>query len=106
MDGRFMERETGAEYYVRELPDGTIVWVGEHVPRPGELKAFTNVFMGRRTGPTQAEGDFFDVPKGRAMGVFSGVQVNLRPDEIQFRFPSGGVRTLVNPETDLPVTDS
>jgi hypothetical protein len=35
MEGRFTERETGAEYHVRELSDGTVVWVGEDVSGTG-----------------------------------------------------------------------
>lgn len=106
MDGRFTERETGAEYYVRELPDGTIAWVGETSPGIGVRKAFTNVFFGRKVSTSQAQGDLIDVPKGRSGGVFRNLQVALTDSGFQFNLPGVGRRTLVAPETDFPINDS
>jgi hypothetical protein len=84
-NGRFAERETGAEYYVRELPDGTIAWVGEHAPSRGERKALCNVFLGRRTAPTRLQGDLIDVPKRQ---VFPDADGRFETD-LQISLPDG-----------------
>ena len=106
MEGRFVERETGAEYYVRELPDGTIAWVGEHVPVGGARKAFANVFLGRRIDHTHVQGDLIDVPKGAASGEFRDVRVELTESGFRFDLPGVGQRTLGPPETDFTSNDA
>lgn len=104
MEGRFTERETGAEYHVRELSDGTVVWVGEDVSGTG-IKNFTNIFFGRRVSATEARGDFIDIPKGRSNGLFTNLRIHFGADELNFTLPGIGERTLTRPETDFPVTN-
>jgi hypothetical protein len=87
------------EYYIRELPDGTIVWVGEHVPpvpassAPTTPPGFTNVFFGRRIR-TEVRGELIDVPKGRARNVFKDVLVGEPGPFIYFNLPGLGRRQL------------
>lgn len=91
------------EYFIRELTDGTIVWVGEHLPpalasgAPTAPPEFTNVFFGRRIR-TGVRGELIDVPKGQARNVFKDVLVGLDsrvPTEyIYFNLPGLGRRQL------------
>jgi hypothetical protein len=106
MTGRYKEMETGAEYYVRVLPDGTVAWVGEAVATSSGRKSFTNVFLGRPVSDGVVQGDFIDVPKGRAQGVFRGIRVQRITRGFSFDLPGVGRRTLGPPDVDLPLNDS
>jgi hypothetical protein len=104
MEGRFLEVETGAEYYVRELPDGTVAWVGE-LPSLGPTKAFTNVFWGRRVNATLVEGDLMDIPKGVDKEVYRNLRVHVTGDGFFFDLPGPRRRTFRAPDSDLPIND-
>ena len=106
MTGRYKEMETGAEYYVRVLLDGTIAWVGEAVATGAGRKSFTNAFLGRPVGDDVVQGDFIDVPKGRAQGVFRGIRVQRRATGFSFDLPGVGRRTLGASDADLPRNDA
>jgi hypothetical protein len=103
MTGRYEELETrsrySSEYYVRDLPDGSVVWIGERIPSGGARKGFTNVFLGQRVSPSQVEGDFIDIPQGGTSAVFRGVRVDVLDSGYRFDLPGIGQRTLVEPDT-------
>lgn len=60
-----------AFYYVRELPNGEVVWVAEHSMYGGQggtaKPAFTHVFFGKKAG-NSISGQWIDVPKGKTAG--------------------------------------
>ncbi len=72
-------------YYVREMPNGDVVWVAENNgwggPGGYAQPAFTHVFIGKRINKL-ITGDWVDVPKGKAkangvMGVLIKNQQDL-----------------------------
>lgn len=81
LDGRYIW-QLGSyrdEYHVRELADGTVVWVGEHAPALAEplvQPQFTNVFRGHRTR-IGIRGELVDVPKGQTRNVFKNILVGI-----------------------------
>jgi microsomal dipeptidase-like Zn-dependent dipeptidase len=63
--------DDASTFYVREMPDGVVVWVAENnlYGGPGGYAqpSFTHVFIGRRINKLVV-GDWVDVPKGTASG--------------------------------------
>lgn len=113
-------------YYIRELPDERVVWVGEHIPlllkpprtdpptppNPPTQPDFTNVFLGRRIRGW-LRGDLIDVPKGKANSVLKNVLVeHLVPDPpapvpfIYFNLPSPGRRMYPGTPPDYKLLPS
>lgn len=84
---------------MRDLPDGSVVWIGEHIPSGGAHKGFANVFLGHRVSPSQVEGDFIDIPQGGTRAVFRGLRVDVLASGYRFDLPGIGQRTLVEPDT-------
>ncbi len=73
-----------ATYYVREMPNGVIVWVAENNfwggPGGYAQPAFTHVFIGKKINKL-ITGEWIDVPKGKAKanGVL-GLTINSQQD--------------------------
>lgn len=105
MDGRYTEIETGAEYYVRELPNGVLAWIGEFPQTSTGQKPFTNAFLGQLTSGGYAQGDLVDLPKGQASGVYRDVQVHKERGRYRFYLPGVGFRTLESSLSRSPINN-
>jgi hypothetical protein len=109
MDGRYRGLDQGY-YYLRRYPSGdNIVWASEFDQNESSFDAvdydqgwnarsFANVFFGQVRGDGAYQGDYFDVPKGRAS--WSGSLV-VRPRDSRFEV-EGAYATTLNSESRAP----
>jgi len=83
-----------ATYYVREMPNGDVVWFAENNmwgdPGGDARPTFARVFIGKKIGGL-ITGEWVDVPKGKATG--SGVLGSrlVSQQEIKFNNPPVGI---------------
>ena len=83
-----------ATYYVREMPNGDVVWFAENNmwgdPGGEARPSFARVFIGKKIGGL-ITGNWVDVPKGKASGsgVLGSKLVNQQ--EIRFNNPPVGI---------------
>lgn len=78
-----------AVYYVREMPNGEVVWVAEHRFYDYAQPAFTHVFIGKKTGTT-ITGEWIDVPKGKTAGNGTLTLEVKDPQELVSKAKTGG----------------
>lgn len=101
---RFRGQDLGY-YYLRELPDGRLVWAAEFDQNTDAFDAidfddgfvprrFANIFFGRRESGGTFAGDYFDVPKGLARG---NGDLSVRRSGGRFQI-DGAYRTTLEPE--------